>query len=428
MLSPLEQAWVRASVLGMRFRAVTPGICRAFLLFAVASLGTACATIEVNPGRARLAHHSAAIAAEAAGNDVEAEKRYLKALASTERALGPSHQQTAVSLNNLAVFYISRKRYEEAKIPLTRALEIREAEVPVDHAALARQLTNAGQISLNTGNFTKADSFYRRALAEISQAPKIDNDTRGRALMGMGHAQRKNEREELALRYYWRALPYIESGYGMDSPVMAELLHYVEIEPPRWLRLDPARVAKPGVNVGCPPGTSMRRYSTDRGEVAQCEEHDGTVEGVVLSYNLEGQLSVLSEQQGGTPHGLTTEWHPGGHMRQSGFWRMGKREGAVFEWHESGLFAAVVEYQGGRKHGVQTDYDPSGRILAQANFTDGVQNGAAMSFYPNGLRRASGAFKNGKPDGVWTYYDENGEVRGTVGYRDGVELPAGKTS
>ena len=46
--------------------------------------------------------------------DAEAESMYLTALAMRSRAFGAEHAVIALNLNDLAVFYQARERYEEA--------------------------------------------------------------------------------------------------------------------------------------------------------------------------------------------------------------------------------------------------------------------------------------------------------------------------
>ena len=60
----------------------------------------------------------------------EAEPLYQRALAISEKALGPEHQQVATSLNGLALLYKNQGKYSDAKPLYERALAIREKVRP----------------------------------------------------------------------------------------------------------------------------------------------------------------------------------------------------------------------------------------------------------------------------------------------------------
>jgi tetratricopeptide (TPR) repeat protein len=372
-------------------------------------LSSGCTTIEFNPERARVTHNREAARAVADGDYQKAEKRYRRAVAAAKAAPGTDHELLAAAQYNLGMFYLNRKRFSDATPALDAAFAIYQKQATPNQAALADVLTARGQLALNRSDFQGAEEIYLTALQAVSNAYDVSEGTRGRALMGIGHALRKQSFDDLANLYYWRAFPYLESAYGLRSPILKELLHYLSIVPPAPRRLDPQAAARAGVAISCPKGLTMARYPGPDGEVAQCETAQGE-----------------SEQHLGTPQGLTTEWYPDGHMRQRGYWNYGAREGLVLEWHESGTLATAVEYRTGLKHGVQTDYDSDGRLLAQAHFLKSIQAGPAMSFFPNGLRRAAGNFAKGKADGKWTYFDETGEMIGSVLYRHGVEVPASR--
>ncbi len=67
------------------------------------------------------------------GRYAEAEPLYRRSLAIREKALGPDHPDTAVSLNNLALLYGNQGRYAEAEPLYQRSLAIREKALGPDH-------------------------------------------------------------------------------------------------------------------------------------------------------------------------------------------------------------------------------------------------------------------------------------------------------
>ena len=71
------------------------------------------------------------------GRLAEAEPLYERALAITEKALGPDHPDLAIRLNNLAELYRATGRLAEAEPLLERAVAILEKVLPADHPSLA---------------------------------------------------------------------------------------------------------------------------------------------------------------------------------------------------------------------------------------------------------------------------------------------------
>jgi tetratricopeptide (TPR) repeat protein len=77
-----------------------------------------------------------------AGRYSEAIPLVQRALAITEKALGPDHPDVAQSLNNLAVLYQAQGRYVEAEPLLKRSLEINEKAFGANSLDVARSLSN----------------------------------------------------------------------------------------------------------------------------------------------------------------------------------------------------------------------------------------------------------------------------------------------
>jgi tetratricopeptide (TPR) repeat protein len=61
---------------------------------------------------------------------------YLRALGIKEKLLGVEHPDVAMTLNNLAVFYKSQQKFEEAASFYRRALAIFEATLSPSHPKL----------------------------------------------------------------------------------------------------------------------------------------------------------------------------------------------------------------------------------------------------------------------------------------------------
>jgi tetratricopeptide (TPR) repeat protein len=72
------------------------------------------------------------------GKYSDAEPLCMRALAISEKALGPDHPDVAKSLNNLASLYRNQGRYGEAEPLYKRALAITEKALGPDHPDVAQ--------------------------------------------------------------------------------------------------------------------------------------------------------------------------------------------------------------------------------------------------------------------------------------------------
>ena len=78
---------------------------------------------------------------------MQAEPLLRRALAITEKTLGPEHPDTATTLNNLATFYTTTGAPAQAEPLYHRALAIREKVLGPEHVATATVLQNLGMLS-----------------------------------------------------------------------------------------------------------------------------------------------------------------------------------------------------------------------------------------------------------------------------------------
>ena len=105
-----------------------------------------------------------------AGDYAEAEPLLRRALAITEKALGPDHPNTATSLNNLAGLLESSSDYAGAEPLYRRALAIREKALGPDHPDTATSLNNLAWLLESKSDYAGAEPLFRRALAITEKA------------------------------------------------------------------------------------------------------------------------------------------------------------------------------------------------------------------------------------------------------------------
>lgn len=154
-----------------------------------------------------------------------AEPFFRRALAITERNLGPDHADVASDLNNLAVLLHDSGRAEEAEPLLRRALAISEQALGPNHPDVAIRLNNLALLLEDTGRAQEAEPLHRRALAigerelgpdHIDVVKYINN-----IASMLVDAGRSAEAEPL----YGRALTIGERTLGPDHPVVAACLN-----------------------------------------------------------------------------------------------------------------------------------------------------------------------------------------------------------
>jgi tetratricopeptide (TPR) repeat protein len=99
------------------------------------------------------------------GDYTGAEPLYRRALAIDEKALGPEHPHVATDLNNLALLLQAQGDYTGAEPLFRRALGIWEKALGPEHPDVARGLNNLAMLLKVKGDYTGAEPLFRRALA-----------------------------------------------------------------------------------------------------------------------------------------------------------------------------------------------------------------------------------------------------------------------
>ena len=99
------------------------------------------------------------------GRYTEAEQLFGRALAGSEKQLGPDHPDTLRAVHNLATVYQSQGRYTEAEQLYGRALAGSEKQLGPDHPNTLRTVHNLAIVYGLQGRYVEAEQLYGRALA-----------------------------------------------------------------------------------------------------------------------------------------------------------------------------------------------------------------------------------------------------------------------
>jgi len=96
------------------------------------------------------------------GKYVEAELLYQRALAINEKALGPSHPDTATTLNNLVGLYQNQGNYNEAEPLHQRALTVQEKTLGHYHSDVVQSFSKLAGLYQAQGNISQAIAHHHK--------------------------------------------------------------------------------------------------------------------------------------------------------------------------------------------------------------------------------------------------------------------------
>ncbi|WP_420640655.1 tetratricopeptide repeat protein [Candidatus Leptofilum sp.] len=158
--------------------------------------------------------------------DLAAARLYFKrALAINEKALGPGHPDTAHSLNNLGSLLRAMGDLVAARPFLERALAINEKALGSDHPYTARTLDDLGSLLQNMGDLTIAQPLYERALAIREDVLGSSHPDTALSLNNLGSLLRAMGDLAAAQLFFKRALTITEKNLGPDHPTTARSLN-----------------------------------------------------------------------------------------------------------------------------------------------------------------------------------------------------------
>src|SRR5437763_403721 len=91
-------------------------------------------------------------------------RMYQRALAGSERALGPERTPTLDTVNNLGVLYKEKGKLAEAEAMYQRALAGNEKTLGPEHTTTLDTVNNLGLLYNDQGKLAEAEAMYQRAL------------------------------------------------------------------------------------------------------------------------------------------------------------------------------------------------------------------------------------------------------------------------
>ncbi|KAF4486735.1 Nephrocystin-3 [Colletotrichum fructicola Nara gc5] len=146
----------------------------------------------------------------------EAEDMYERALQGSEKALGPDHTSTLLTVNNLGNLYSKQGRLQEAEDMYERALQGTEKALGPDHTSTLDTVNNLGNLYSNQGQLKEAEGMYQRALQGREKALGPDHTSTLDSVHCLGILYSKQGRLQEAEGMYQRALQGSEKALGPD--------------------------------------------------------------------------------------------------------------------------------------------------------------------------------------------------------------------
>jgi tetratricopeptide (TPR) repeat protein len=94
----------------------------------------------------------------------------VRALAGSEKALGPDHTSTLITVNNLGNLYRDQGKLAEAEQMYVRALAGYEKALGPDHTSTLGTVNNLGLLYGDQGKLAEAEQMYQRALLGLQNS------------------------------------------------------------------------------------------------------------------------------------------------------------------------------------------------------------------------------------------------------------------
>jgi tetratricopeptide (TPR) repeat protein len=150
---------------------------------------------------------------------------YERALALREKALGPDHPATALSLNNLALLLQDQGDLAGARALHERALAIREKALGPDHPDTAESLNNLALLLQAEGDLAAARPLFEHALAIYQKMLGPDHPSTATGLNNLALLLQAQGDLAGARPLYERALAIYQKVLGPEHPSTAASLN-----------------------------------------------------------------------------------------------------------------------------------------------------------------------------------------------------------
>ena len=183
----------------------------------------------VDQAFARQSEHAAQLAHEL-GNYLRLTGSYEEAYIWLERAwrlreqhLGPTHLETARSLNDMGIVQAEMGQFDLALLKVTEAMNIRQEQAP-DEADTAESYSNMGHILQSLGQFDEAQAHMERALTIYDHLAEAAPQERAQSLNNLGVVFLKTGDLNQAHDCFEQARATWVQSLGSEHPLVANAI------------------------------------------------------------------------------------------------------------------------------------------------------------------------------------------------------------
>ena len=148
-----------------------------------------------------------------------------KTLVIREQVLGKEHPDTASSLNDLALLYYAQGRYALAGDLYQQALHIRERVLEPEHPAIAQSLNNLAEFHTMRGEYKEAEDLYLQAQETQERVLGTEHLDVAKTLNNRALLYRSQGAYQQAETLYTQALSIQEHILGSRHPDVAQTIH-----------------------------------------------------------------------------------------------------------------------------------------------------------------------------------------------------------
>jgi CHAT domain-containing protein/Tfp pilus assembly protein PilF len=143
----------------------------------------------------------------------------------TQKSERSHHSITAISLNDLALLYLTQGRYREAEPLFQRSLKIRENQLGPDHLKVANGTESLASLYQAQGRYEEAEPLFQRSLQIRENRLGSDHYITAISLNNLAVLYLTQERYKEAEPLFQRSLKIRENQLGPDHLKVATVLN-----------------------------------------------------------------------------------------------------------------------------------------------------------------------------------------------------------
>ncbi|MFL5703510.1 MAG: tetratricopeptide repeat protein [Ktedonobacteraceae bacterium] len=155
----------------------------------------------------------------------QAEPLLQQSLAIREQVLEPGHPDTASSLSDLGVLYLTQGKYQQSAPLLQQALEIREHALGLEHPNTAASLNSLALLYYAQGKYALAEQLYQQALHILMDVLEPEHPDIAQSLSNLAELYTVQGKYAQAESLYLQALDSQKNVLGLHHPNVAKTLN-----------------------------------------------------------------------------------------------------------------------------------------------------------------------------------------------------------